>query len=81
MKIFLIFLGIASDITEQKIAENKLRSSQIQLANAMDMSNLVNWEYDVVNDTFTFDDRFYALYGTSAEREGGHFMFFGSICS
>jgi PAS domain S-box-containing protein len=67
-------LVIFNDITERKIAENKLKSSQIQLVNAMEMSNLVNWEYDVTSDTFTFDDRFYALYGTTAEREDGTHM-------
>jgi len=67
-------LVIASDITKQKKAENDLRASQIQLVNAMELSNLVNWEYDVESDLFTFDDRFYALYGTTAQREGGHLM-------
>jgi PAS domain S-box-containing protein len=68
------FQAISHDITEKRLAEQKLRSSQIKLANAMEMSNLVNWEYDVTSDTFTFDDRFYALYGTTAEREGGPLM-------
>jgi len=34
----------------------------------------VNWEYDFASGMFTFDDRFYALYGTTAEREGGNLM-------
>jgi PAS domain S-box-containing protein len=38
---------------------------------AMEMAKLVNWEYDVTTDTFTFDDQFYALFTTTAEREGG----------
>ncbi|SCG85222.1 PAS domain S-box protein [Methanobacterium congolense] len=67
-------LVIFNDITERKIAEKKLRSSQIQLVNAMEMSNLVNWEYDVASDTFTFDHRFYDLYGTTVEREGSYLM-------
>ena len=67
-------LVIFNDITKRKIAENKLESSKIQLVNAMEMSNLVNWEYDVASDTFTFDNRFYDLYATSAEMEGSHLM-------
>jgi PAS domain S-box-containing protein len=37
----------------------------------MDVASLVNWEYDATANLFTFNDRFYALYGTTAEREGG----------
>ncbi|PKG33716.1 PAS domain S-box protein, partial [Methanoregula sp.] len=59
------------EITERKQAEDALNWSQQMLAEAMDLANLVNWEYDVASDLFTFNDRFYALYGTTAEREGG----------
>lgn len=44
------------------------------LAEAMDLAHLVNWEYDAVTGIFTFNDRFYAMYGTTAEREGGYLM-------
>jgi two-component sensor histidine kinase len=40
----------------------------------MDIAGLANWEYDVATGMFTFDDRFYALYETTAEREGGNSM-------
>jgi len=59
------------EITERKRAEEALNRSQQLLAEAMDLAHLVNWEYDVASDLFTFNDRFYALYGTTAEREGG----------
>jgi two-component system, cell cycle sensor histidine kinase and response regulator CckA len=62
------------DITERKLAEEELRKSRQMLADAMDLSNLVNWEFDVLTRIFTFDDRFFALYGTTAEREGGNQM-------
>jgi len=48
-----------------------LHAGRIQLAQAMDLAHLVNWEYDVATDQFTFDDRFYAQCGTTATREGG----------
>ena len=51
--------------------QKTLKESQIQLAEAMDLANLVNWEFDIASGIFTFNDRFYALYGTTAEREGG----------
>ncbi len=60
--------------SEQKKMEDELRKSRQQLAEAMDLADIVNWEYDIGTDRFTFDDRFYALYGTSADREGGNYM-------
>jgi PAS domain S-box-containing protein len=59
------------DITERKRMEDTLRESEIQLTNAMELAHLVKWELDISSDTFTFDDRFYSLYGTTASREGG----------
>lgn len=64
----------AIDISDRKLAETALRKSQILLANAMDLSHLVSWEFDALSKMFTFNDRFYALYGTTAEREGGYRM-------
>ena len=68
---FICFIG---DITERKASEQALTKSQNQLADAMDLSHMVNWEFDVVSGIFTFNDRFYSLYGTTAEREGGYQM-------
>lgn len=67
-------LVVLTDITALKKAEEALRKSERLLGDAMDMANLVNWEYDIATDTLTFDDRFYALYGTTSEREGGYQM-------
>ncbi len=61
-------------IQQRKMMENELRENQIRLATAMDMAHLVNWEFDMKTGIFTFNDRFYALYGTSADREGGYLM-------
>ena len=65
------FRGVAIDITERMRSEEALRQSRHQLSEAMDIAHLADWEYDVATNLFTFNDRFYALYGTSAEREGG----------
>ena len=63
-----------SDITGRKRAEEALETSQFQLGKAMDLAYLANWEFDVATGIFTFDDRFYALYGTTAKLEGGNQM-------
>jgi PAS domain S-box-containing protein len=67
-------VGVTRDISLKRQAEEAFRDNQQILYDAMDLANLVNWEYDVIKDIFTFDDRFYALYGTTAEREGGNQM-------
>ncbi|GEM_PF-2131647 len=63
-----------TDITERKRAEEALRESEARQKMAMDLAKLVQWGYDVKTGMFTFDDQFYALYGTTAEREGGTYM-------
>jgi PAS domain S-box-containing protein len=62
------------DITERKQAEEALITSQGLLAEAMDLAHMANWEFDAATGIFTFDDRFYDLYGTTEEREGGNQM-------
>jgi PAS domain S-box-containing protein len=62
------------DITERMQAEEELKKVQSSLRVAMDLVKLVQWEYDVETDMFSFDDQFYSLYGTTAEREGGLIM-------
>jgi PAS domain S-box-containing protein len=59
---------------EHQRDEKSLQKSQVQLAEAMDLAHIANWEFDVASGIFTFNDRFYALYGTTAEREGGYEM-------
>ncbi|MEI7856170.1 MAG: PAS domain S-box protein [Methanomicrobiales archaeon] len=68
------FQGSVRDITRHKRIEEQLTVSSMQLATALDLARIVNWEYDVGTDMFTFDDRFYAFYGTTAQREGGYRM-------
>jgi PAS domain S-box-containing protein len=62
------------EITERKRAEEALRESEARLKIAMDLAKLVQWEYDVETGMFSFDDQFYALYGTTSQQEGGPLM-------
>ncbi|MGD0663737.1 MAG: PAS domain S-box protein, partial [Syntrophorhabdales bacterium] len=62
------------NITERKRAEENLRTSQLQLAEAADLARIVYWEHDEATGEFIFNDAFYELYGTTAEQEGGYRM-------
>ncbi|HUJ70030.1 MAG TPA: CHASE domain-containing protein, partial [Syntrophorhabdales bacterium] len=62
------------DITKRKEMEDALRTSQIQLRDAADLAHLAYWEADPATREFTFNDAFYALFDTTAEREGGYRM-------
>ena len=54
--------------------EKELRMSQIQLENALEMANLASWEFNLSNNKYLLNDRFYSIFGTSAELEGGYTM-------
>jgi len=62
------------DITDRKQAEEALRTSEAQLSNAIKIANLGYWEYDVADDQFTFNDRFYDVFHTTAKQVGGYTM-------
>ncbi|OGV60137.1 MAG: hypothetical protein A2283_19535 [Lentisphaerae bacterium RIFOXYA12_FULL_48_11] len=62
------------DITERKRVENALRLSESQLSDALKMAHSGHWEYDVGSDMFTFNDNFYRIFRTTAEKMGGYKM-------
>lgn len=74
---FLGYRGYARDITERKKTEEALRTNQLRLTEAMDLEHIAYWEFDPAEQTYVFDDAFYALYGTTAEQEGGYRMTMG----
>jgi PAS domain S-box-containing protein len=68
------YRGVDVDITERKLMENELRESEARLNEAMQIAMLGTWEYDVDSGQFKFNDQFYKIMRTTAEREGGYFM-------
>ena len=58
------------DVSELRDVEKKLEENQRKLAEAMDLAHLVNWDFDIATNTFTFDNRFYSLYGSTEDLEG-----------
>ncbi len=71
-KTFL--LSTILDITDQKQTETELRMSQKKLGSTLEQAKMGYWEYDIQSDLFTFNDQFYKMLHTSAEKEGGYTM-------
>ena len=67
-------IGVLSDITERRQVQHALEHSQKELEKAMDLARLANWQHDPASGVFTFNDRFYALHGTTATQEGGYHL-------
>ncbi len=68
------FTEITRDITDRKHAEIKQKELQSHLVNALEIAHLGPWEYDAIKDLFTFNDYFYKVFGTTAEKAGGYVM-------
>lgn len=67
-------LAMITDITERKKFETTLLRRDNQLMLASEIAGLGYWEYDVLRDTFIFNDQFYNVYKTSAATVGGYTM-------
>tara|TARA_R110001592_G_scaffold357416_1_gene660569 strand:+ start:128875 stop:130992 length:2118 start_codon:yes stop_codon:yes gene_type:complete len=68
------YVAIRTDISERKHIEAELISNRRLLEQAMDATGLAAWEYDLNTGSLTWNDRLYALLGTTAEAEGGYEM-------
>jgi len=68
------YLGIIKDISDRKRMEEGLINNRMYLLETMDMARIAYWEFDYITEQFFFNDAFYALYGTTAEAEGGYQM-------
>jgi len=69
----IIAVKAGAEIERSQI-ERELQQNRYMLAKAMDLANLVNWEFDTSTGLFRFNDRFYELYRTSAGQEGGYLI-------
>jgi len=49
-----------------------IRENESLLAEALKTARLAHWEYDVEKDLFTFNDHFYSIFHTTAEKAGGY---------
>ena len=55
-------IAIVRDITEKKIAENKLKRSEEQLKEAQQVGHIGSWELDLVENTGTMSDEMYKIF-------------------
>jgi PAS domain S-box-containing protein len=62
------------DITRYEQLKAEILESKSKLALAMNMAKLAHWEYNVLTDQFLFNDQFYELLKTNAEKEGGYLL-------
>lgn len=62
------------DLTARRAVEAELFELQARLDVALDLAGLAYWEMRSATHSYSFNDRFYRLYGTTAEREGGYEM-------
>lgn len=66
--------GTNLDISSRIKAESELQKKEKQLSLAAKVAKIGYWEYDVSSDMFTFNDNFYAIFRTTAEKVGGYKM-------
>jgi PAS domain S-box-containing protein len=64
--------ALFTDITQRKQAEAALAAMNQALEDALRIARMAYWRYDVASGAFTFDDRFFAMCGATAEQEGGY---------
>ena len=59
---FVRTVGVALDITDRKLAEEKLRKSEQELRQAQHIGKIGNWELDVASGRMTYSDEMYELF-------------------
>jgi PAS domain S-box-containing protein len=55
--------GMSQDITEQKLAQDRVRKSESLLAQAEEIAKLGSWEMDTIQSTVTCSTEFYRMLG------------------
>jgi PAS domain S-box-containing protein len=67
-------IKLAWSIAEKESLIDQLRTSEERLFLAVEMAHMGHWEMDTPTMTFTFNEQFYSLYGTTSEQEHGFTM-------
>ncbi len=69
-------LATACDITDRKRAEEALRQSEFDLAEAQRVARLGNWSFDIVANTVRWSEALYSIFDVEKTAFGGTFETF-----
>jgi PAS domain S-box-containing protein len=69
-----VHVASVRDVTQRMQGEEALLASEAKLAEALKIALAASWEYDILSDTFTFNDGFYRMLHTTAAAAGGYQM-------
>ncbi|HEX8702312.1 MAG TPA: PAS domain-containing protein, partial [Myxococcaceae bacterium] len=67
------WLGIATDIHEQKLVRSRLEESEQRLSLALEGSHLGTWDWDIATDTLRFDPRCKQIFAIPSDAAPGSF--------
>ncbi|OIR11065.1 cyclic di-GMP phosphodiesterase Gmr [mine drainage metagenome] len=65
-------LGVTRDITERKVAEEKLKKIQVSLAAAQELAHIGSWEWDVRSNMALWSDETYRIFGIEQDELSEH---------
>jgi len=66
------FVSVGIDITERKLAEEKIRKAQSSLADAQRLASIGSWEWNVLDDTALWSDETYRIFGIDKDELNEH---------
>ena len=67
---FVVSVGI--DITERKLAEERIQKAQASLADAQRLAAIGSWEWNVLDDTALWSDETYRIFGIDKDELNEH---------
>jgi PAS domain S-box-containing protein len=68
--------GLVMDITERKCAEEKLRKSEAQLAEAQQLAQLGSWSRELATNVVTWSDEIFLIFGMEPQKVGTTYQAF-----
>jgi PAS domain S-box-containing protein len=69
-------IALAADVTERRRAEERLRHSERQLAEAQRLARIGNWEWDIRTNKVVWSDGLYRVFGLEPQEFGATYEAF-----